>query len=216
MLSSRQRYCPPCQSAVASHCHQSMNTNQAGSVCAAHSCSTSAACIQAVHIKACLPCCRRSVGSTCHAALGGSLARMAKQSLPSKMPQRPGLCWQTQGYTSWAPSRTSKLQGKSSKSKLGQLLWSSRRHQSLSPTSLLHNFLKTRICSLTCPSLCISSCRPTVGVTECHCALFCLHDILTGLHCQCRDALCGLIMGSPPGKVYSKLRSVCSRLNSSY
>lgn len=31
-----------------------------------------------------------------------------------------------------------------------------------------------------------------------------------------RDALCGLIMGSPPGKVYSKLRSVCSRLNSSY
>lgn len=31
-----------------------------------------------------------------------------------------------------------------------------------------------------------------------------------------RDALCGLILGSPPGKVYSKLRSVCSRLNSRY
>jgi len=32
----------------------------------------------------------------------------------------------------------------------------------------------------------------------------------------CRDAICALIMGSPPGKVYSKLRSVCSHLNSSY
>ena len=32
----------------------------------------------------------------------------------------------------------------------------------------------------------------------------------------CRDAICGLILGSPPGKVYSKLRTVCSRLNSSY
>lgn len=31
-----------------------------------------------------------------------------------------------------------------------------------------------------------------------------------------RDALCGLILGSPAGKVYSKLRSVCSRLNSPY
>jgi len=30
-----------------------------------------------------------------------------------------------------------------------------------------------------------------------------------------RDAICSLIMGSPPGKVYSKLRSVCSRLNDS-
>lgn len=30
-----------------------------------------------------------------------------------------------------------------------------------------------------------------------------------------RDAICALIMGSPPGKVYSKLRSVCSRLNDS-
>lgn len=30
-----------------------------------------------------------------------------------------------------------------------------------------------------------------------------------------RDAICGLILGSPPGKVYSKLRSVCARLNSS-
>lgn len=30
-----------------------------------------------------------------------------------------------------------------------------------------------------------------------------------------RDALCSLIMGSPPGKVYSKLRSVCARLNDS-
>eukprot|EP00775_Hariotina_reticulata_P009660 gene9660-9819_t len=30
-----------------------------------------------------------------------------------------------------------------------------------------------------------------------------------------RDALCSLILGSPPGKVYSKLRSVCSRLNES-
>jgi len=30
-----------------------------------------------------------------------------------------------------------------------------------------------------------------------------------------RDAICGLIMGSPPGKVYSKLRSVTQRLNSS-
>jgi len=27
-----------------------------------------------------------------------------------------------------------------------------------------------------------------------------------------RDALCALIMGSPPGKVYSRLRTVCSRL----
>ena len=26
-----------------------------------------------------------------------------------------------------------------------------------------------------------------------------------------RDALCSLILGSPAGKVYSKLRSVCSR-----
>eukprot|EP00879_Flechtneria_rotunda_P001924 GHRR01002097.1.p1 GENE.GHRR01002097.1~~GHRR01002097.1.p1 ORF type:complete len:224 (+),score=52.29 GHRR01002097.1:408-1079(+) len=30
-----------------------------------------------------------------------------------------------------------------------------------------------------------------------------------------RDALCNLILGSPPGKVYSKLRSVCARLNDS-
>ena len=38
-----------------------------------------------------------------------------------------------------------------------------------------------------------------------------------GLRCVlCRDAICGLILGSPPGKVYSKLRSVCTRLNSSY
>ncbi|KAK9811792.1 hypothetical protein WJX72_010185 [[Myrmecia] bisecta] len=29
----------------------------------------------------------------------------------------------------------------------------------------------------------------------------------------CRDAICGLILGSPPGKVYSKLRSMCMRLN---
>ena len=28
-----------------------------------------------------------------------------------------------------------------------------------------------------------------------------------------RDAICSLILGSPPGKVYSKLRSVCARLN---
>lgn len=28
-----------------------------------------------------------------------------------------------------------------------------------------------------------------------------------------RDAICSLILGSPPGKVYSKLRSVCTRLN---
>ena len=27
-----------------------------------------------------------------------------------------------------------------------------------------------------------------------------------------RDAICALIMGSPPGKVYSRLRAVCSRL----
>lgn len=32
---------------------------------------------------------------------------------------------------------------------------------------------------------------------------------------QCRDAICGLILGSPPGKVYSKLRSVCARLSNS-
>ena len=31
-----------------------------------------------------------------------------------------------------------------------------------------------------------------------------------------RDALCALIMGSPAGKVYTKMRSVCSRLNDSY
>jgi RNA-binding protein PNO1 len=31
-----------------------------------------------------------------------------------------------------------------------------------------------------------------------------------------RDAVCGLILGSPPGKVYAKLRSVCARLHSSY
>lgn len=30
-----------------------------------------------------------------------------------------------------------------------------------------------------------------------------------------RDALCALIMGSPPGKVYSRLRNVCARLNDS-
>lgn len=30
-----------------------------------------------------------------------------------------------------------------------------------------------------------------------------------------RDAICALIMGSPPGKVYSKLRSVSSRLDHS-
>lgn len=30
-----------------------------------------------------------------------------------------------------------------------------------------------------------------------------------------RDSLCALIMGSPPGKVYSRLRSVCARLNDS-
>lgn len=28
-----------------------------------------------------------------------------------------------------------------------------------------------------------------------------------------RDAICSLILGSPPGKVYSKLRTVCARLN---
>ena len=31
----------------------------------------------------------------------------------------------------------------------------------------------------------------------------------------CRDAICSLILGSPPGKVYSKLRSTCARLNDS-
>ena len=31
-----------------------------------------------------------------------------------------------------------------------------------------------------------------------------------------RDAICALIMGSPPGKVYSKLRSVASRVNERY
>lgn len=31
----------------------------------------------------------------------------------------------------------------------------------------------------------------------------------------CRDAICSLILGSPAGKVYSKLRSTCARLNSS-
>lgn len=31
-----------------------------------------------------------------------------------------------------------------------------------------------------------------------------------------RDALCSLILGSPAGKVYSKLRSVCARLNAPY
>mmetsp|Transcript_18522 Transcript_18522/g.52018 ORF Transcript_18522/g.52018 Transcript_18522/m.52018 type:complete len:230 (+) Transcript_18522:136-825(+) len=30
-----------------------------------------------------------------------------------------------------------------------------------------------------------------------------------------RDSLCALIMGSPPGKVYSRLRNVCARLNDS-
>jgi RNA-binding protein PNO1 len=30
-----------------------------------------------------------------------------------------------------------------------------------------------------------------------------------------RDAVCSLILGSPPGKVYSKLRSVCARLHDS-
>jgi hypothetical protein len=30
-----------------------------------------------------------------------------------------------------------------------------------------------------------------------------------------RDAICSLILGSPPGKVYSKLRAVCARLNDS-
>ena len=30
-----------------------------------------------------------------------------------------------------------------------------------------------------------------------------------------RDASCSLILGSPPGQVYSKLRSVCARLNDS-
>eukprot|EP00951_Prasinocladus_malaysianus_P048375 scaffold657702_cov59-Prasinocladus_malaysianus.AAC.1 len=28
-----------------------------------------------------------------------------------------------------------------------------------------------------------------------------------------RDAVCGLILGSPPGKVYSRLRSTAARLN---
>ena len=31
-----------------------------------------------------------------------------------------------------------------------------------------------------------------------------------------RDSICALIMGSPAGKVYTRLRSVCSRLNESY
>ena len=31
-----------------------------------------------------------------------------------------------------------------------------------------------------------------------------------------RDALCALILGSPPGKVYTRLRSVTARLNASY
>jgi len=31
-----------------------------------------------------------------------------------------------------------------------------------------------------------------------------------------RDAICALILGSPPGKVYSKLRSVASRVNERY
>ena len=31
-----------------------------------------------------------------------------------------------------------------------------------------------------------------------------------------RDAVCGLILGSPAGKVYTKLRSVSARLNESH
>jgi RNA-binding protein PNO1 len=31
-----------------------------------------------------------------------------------------------------------------------------------------------------------------------------------------RDALCALILGSPAGKVYTRMRSVCARLNESY
>lgn len=31
-----------------------------------------------------------------------------------------------------------------------------------------------------------------------------------------RDALCSLILGSPAGKVYSKLRTVCARLQTPY
>jgi RNA-binding protein PNO1 len=31
-----------------------------------------------------------------------------------------------------------------------------------------------------------------------------------------RDAICHLIMGSPPGKVYSKLRTVAARINENY
>ena len=186
-----------------------MRNDQAGSMCAAHSRLKCGACIQAVQNKACFPCCRRCVGSTCHAALDGLLARTARQNSPLKTPQRRGLCWQTQGYTSWAPSRTSRSQGKSIMPKLGQdLQWLSGSHQPSSPARLPHNPFQivAKTCSLNCPQ----------RATECHCALFCLHDILTVMHCQCRDALCGLIMGSPPGKVYSKLRSVCSRLNSSY
>lgn len=28
-----------------------------------------------------------------------------------------------------------------------------------------------------------------------------------------RDAICGLILGSPPGKVYSRMRGICARMN---
>ncbi|KAK3279749.1 pre-rRNA-processing protein pno1 [Cymbomonas tetramitiformis] len=31
-----------------------------------------------------------------------------------------------------------------------------------------------------------------------------------------RDAICSLILGSPPGKVYSKLRTICSRLSEKF
>lgn len=31
-----------------------------------------------------------------------------------------------------------------------------------------------------------------------------------------RDAICALIMGSPPGKVYTRLRNVCARMQESF
>ena len=31
-----------------------------------------------------------------------------------------------------------------------------------------------------------------------------------------RDAICGLILGSPPGKVYSRMRGICARMNDKF
>lgn len=123
------------------------------------------------------------------------LARRAgRRSSRWRTQPRRAWCWQTRASTSWAPTRTSASPGGA-------------------PPCLRPPPAASPCDACTCPAC--PQCPPAHPGKR------------TGVRgrCQwlrpavlvvCRDAICGLILGSPPGKVYSKLRSVCTRLNSSY